>query len=83
MTALTPPIDFSKTEYGKVGLAFAHALASGDFDSAHAMLSDQLRHLWPPARIQQTFERMMQYGVVTEIEALDGLRIRRLDWGRP
>lgn len=65
-------IDFANTEYGKFGLEFAFALAGGSYDVAHEMLTDELRRSWSPVRIQQTFEQMIQHGVVTGIAALDG-----------
>ena len=60
------------TEYGRVGFAFAHALVAGSYEAAHDMLTTELKQKWPVERIKQTFERMIQHGVVTLVEAMEG-----------
>jgi len=69
---MTHGAELIATEYGKVGLEFAQSLASGCYEVAHTMLTAELKQKWPAERIKQTFERMIQHGAVTRIEAMEG-----------
>lgn len=41
------------TPAGKLGLQFANALVAGDFQSAHSMLSSQLKETLAPDQLEK------------------------------
>src|SRR2546429_380241 len=50
-----------QTAHGKTAFAFARALADGDFDKAHQMLTKGLGSEFPPARLKERYEQMIAY----------------------
>ena len=46
-----------------IGVSFANAIVSGDFEAAHALLSESLKGEWPPARLEAELAAMIDYGV--------------------
>lgn len=64
---------------GKLGLAFAQAVVSGEFAKAHAMLSKALRQEMQPQDIEASYNAMIEYGEgqpdqieVINIDNMDG-----------
>ena len=47
---------------GGIGISFANAIVSGDFEAAHALLSESLKGEWPPARLEAELAAMIDYG---------------------
>ena len=47
---------------GGIGVSFANAIVSGDYEAAHALLSESLKRAWPPARLEAEFAAMIDYG---------------------
>jgi hypothetical protein len=64
--------DMARTEYGRVAVDFAVAIAQGNYGVARQMLVRSLQDEWSEQRLKQRFERMMKGGPVTEINALEG-----------
>jgi hypothetical protein len=56
------------TPYGKVALAFAQSLASGQFEKAHDLLAPQLLGDYPPSRLQAEYEQMFSYAGKTKAD---------------
>ena len=52
----------AETPHGAAALAFARALADGDYAGAHAMLSRELKVTRPPKKLKRHFESMIAYG---------------------
>lgn len=50
------------SDQGKVALKFAKALVTGDYDTAHKMLSAELREQLSLSELQKTYEKMIEYG---------------------
>ena len=50
-----------KTSYGQVALKFSTALLNGQFEEAHALLSASIREEWTPSLLQETYEEMVEY----------------------
>ncbi|HKO20716.1 MAG TPA: hypothetical protein VJU82_17715 [Acidobacteriaceae bacterium] len=61
--------------HGIVGFDFAQALLSGNYATAHALLSPELKAQYPILFLKQTFEEMMSLahepGELPEVEVLD------------
>jgi hypothetical protein len=55
------PVDLEHSPVGKIGLAFANALASGDFESAHRMLVSSLRDDLQPHDLKAQYDEMTSY----------------------
>ena len=47
---------------GALAVSFANAIISGDFEAAHALLSESLKGAWPPVRLRAKFAAMIDYG---------------------
>ena len=52
----------AETPHGAVAVAFARALAGGDYAAAHKMLSRELKVIRPPKKLKRHFESMIAYG---------------------
>jgi hypothetical protein len=50
------------SDQGKIALKFANALVSGDYETAHKMLSAALREKLSLSKLQETYEAMIEYG---------------------
>jgi hypothetical protein len=63
------------TPQGIVGFKFAHALLSGDYETAHSLLSTELKVEYPVPSLKQNFEEMMNLAEepaeLPEIQVLD------------
>ena len=63
------------TPQGLVGFRFARAMLSGDYATARALLSAELKLEYPVARLRQSFEEMMSLAdapaELADIEVLD------------
>jgi hypothetical protein len=63
------------TPQGIVGLRFAEGLLAGDYETAHQLLSVDLKLQYPIAALKENFERMMSHAHapsdVPEIEVMD------------
>ena len=63
------------TPQGIVGFRFAEALLAADYETAHRLLSAELRLQYPIAALRQNFERMMSHAHapsdLPEIEVMD------------
>jgi hypothetical protein len=71
-----PRNDPATTPHGKIALAFAKALASGDFDGAHRMLTPELAAELSPARLKAKYEHMVSYAgktMATNVEIMNTL----------
>ncbi len=51
----------AETEVTRVALAFATALARGEWSAAHSMLAPRLRDDWQPADLQRMYGKMTSY----------------------
>jgi hypothetical protein len=60
-----------ESPHGQVALAFARALAAGDFETAHRMLSPTLRDEWPPGQLQREYEQMFSYAGETKATGVE------------
>jgi hypothetical protein len=68
----TPPHPMADTPpHARLALAFARALAAGDFQAAHKMLSPALRADFPPERLRQEYEGMFEYAGDTKAAAVE------------
>jgi hypothetical protein len=56
-----PPEQPAQIEVTHVALAFAQALAGGEWPAAHAMLAPALRDDWQPSDLQREFGEMTSY----------------------
>jgi hypothetical protein len=69
----------NNTPAGKLGFAFAQAIANGQFASAHAMLSQGLKQVLRPQDLESSYRHMIEYGEgppsliqVINVESMDG-----------
>ena len=60
-----------ESPHGRVALAFAQALACGDFQKAHRMLSPILREDFPPSKLKHEYEQMFSYAGDTKATEVD------------
>jgi hypothetical protein len=51
----------AESEVTRVAVAFAQALARGDWSTAHAMLAPSLRDDWQPLDLKREFAEMTSY----------------------
>jgi hypothetical protein len=56
-----PPDPPGESEVARVAVAFAEALARGDWSAAHAMLAPSLRDDWPASDLKREFAEMTSY----------------------
>lgn len=49
-------------EYSKVALKFASALVSGNYEQAHALISQSRKDEWSASWLQAEYEEMIAYG---------------------
>ena len=56
-----PPEFSPESEVTRVAVAFAEALARGDWSGAHGMLAASLRDDWQAAELKREFEKMTSY----------------------
>lgn len=56
-----PPEPPSETDVARVAVAFAEALARGDWAAAHAMLAPSLRDHLQPSDLKWQFDQMTSY----------------------
>ncbi len=49
-------------EYSKVALEFASALVSGNYEQAHALISQSRKDEWSASWLQTEYEEMIAYG---------------------
>jgi hypothetical protein len=59
------------TPHGKIALAFAKALAAGDYDVAHRMLTPELGTELPAATLKNKYEQMISYTGKTKATAVE------------
>jgi hypothetical protein len=63
------------TPQGIVGFKFAQSLLSGDYETAHSLLSTELKIEYPVPNLKQSFEEMMSHAQapaeLPDIEVLD------------
>src|SRR5438045_3090510 len=67
------PVTSRQKPHGKIALTFARALAKGDFDKAHQMLTHKLRVEFPPSRLKARYEQMIAYAGKTAATDVDVL----------
>ena len=54
---------------------FAEALAQGDFDGAHALLSADAKLIFPPTELKNRYTQMTDYGIgpATDVQVIQEL----------
>lgn len=60
-----------KIPHGQFALAFAKALAAGQFDRAAEMLTPELQKEYPPAALQTRYEKMFSYAGNVKADSVD------------
>jgi len=60
------------TEYGRLAVDFAQALAGDQYVTAREMLAQQLKSEMPEERLKDRFRKLIFGGVVAQIEAMEG-----------
>ncbi|MGB3692934.1 MAG: hypothetical protein WBG70_02300 [Spirulinaceae cyanobacterium] len=45
----------------KIALAFAHSLATGEYQAAYEILSNELRKVLSPSKLKEEYENMIEY----------------------
>ena len=81
---MTEPSD---TPQGRVALAFAHLLVSGNFVAAHGMLAASLKASVPTERLKEEYDSMIQdgdppdfIGVMEAVEDRPARQLRDVGW---